>query len=385
MQNGKFERYDKVVFAEGSSTKEGYVVGYYTSSPTSQTIIVERFDEKGWDKKHQGELSIVKLINEYKPMTGKPTYWSVAEHALTLLEVKIEDIKKSRDLIQYDHVLYEHEECIVATTDNTNEDGFTICIELPDELSEIGEELDDIEDFEMIDNSGYAPSLSEKYLWVKRSDVTLIEDVPKKKKVRISSLPDKIKSEIPTSFEAIKVGDYFKLNNKRGGSWNGDGLMDVYKAAVVKVASKSTNTFKIHNLKNETHHYKSNHWTFRYNDIERYATRDEIEDYDGLNEIFGEYKVGDWVIITKSKSNWIGAMDAHDGRIVQITEVKELSQERIIIKFAGSGYFSWESKDGHFKKVPAPIVGSKSILDIKEEGKILLEERSVDDIIFGVK
>lgn len=58
------------------------------------------------------------------------------------------------------------------------------------------------------------------------------------------------------------------------------------------------------------------------------------------------FNVGDWVTITKSDTNWNGAMTKWDGKQVQITQVFNNDE----IKFEGHGSWYWSYKQGHFTK-----------------------------------
>jgi len=62
------------------------------------------------------------------------------------------------------------------------------------------------------------------------------------------------------------------------------------------------------------------------------------------------FKVGDKVIITKSKDNWGNSMDRYDGKIVEITKVTNNDN----IRFKGDDGWSWNYSNGHFQPVDNP-------------------------------
>jgi hypothetical protein len=63
-----------------------------------------------------------------------------------------------------------------------------------------------------------------------------------------------------------------------------------------------------------------------------------------------KFKVGDWVKITKSDSNWNSQMDKFDGQIVQITSITSDNS----IRFENDGTWQWEYKNNHFVKADSP-------------------------------
>lgn len=66
-------------------------------------------------------------------------------------------------------------------------------------------------------------------------------------------------------------------------------------------------------------------------------------------------KAGDWVEILRGRSNWNNSMDQYVGRVVQL-----LPYERNKFHIEEDGKtWSWEYKDGHFKKASAPLVTKK--------------------------
>ena len=63
-----------------------------------------------------------------------------------------------------------------------------------------------------------------------------------------------------------------------------------------------------------------------------------------------QFKVGDWVKITKSDSNWNSQMDKFDRQIVQITSITSDNS----IRFENDGTWQWEYKNNHFVKADSP-------------------------------
>ena len=61
-----------------------------------------------------------------------------------------------------------------------------------------------------------------------------------------------------------------------------------------------------------------------------------------------DFKVGDWVVITRSYQNWNPEMTKHAGKCVQITSFRV--SDRIVIRFDGDGNHYWEYRDNHFRK-----------------------------------
>ena len=77
----------------------------------------------------------------------------------------------------------------------------------------------------------------------------------------------------------------------------------------------------------------------------RLATPEEIKNSPTENpKSILDFRVGQWVRITKSSSNWAPQMDVFDGKIVQITAIKYGC-----IQFKGSGLYCWILKDKHFR------------------------------------
>jgi len=61
-------------------------------------------------------------------------------------------------------------------------------------------------------------------------------------------------------------------------------------------------------------------------------------------------KVGDWITIINSRSNWNSAMDKYAGNTYKVTKViKAKDYSSISIKFDGSGCWNWTIRDNHFR------------------------------------
>lgn len=68
-----------------------------------------------------------------------------------------------------------------------------------------------------------------------------------------------------------------------------------------------------------------------------------------------EPKVGDWIVITKSNTNWSCLMDQFVGKCVQITRYDGYS-----VKFKDSGHWFWFLGHGHFREAtPEEIAKEK--------------------------
>lgn len=66
-------------------------------------------------------------------------------------------------------------------------------------------------------------------------------------------------------------------------------------------------------------------------------------------------KVGDWVVLTKSRDNWNEYMDSFIHQIVQIQSISNASDykikfENITIGNRSSNTWAWIYTDGHFRK-----------------------------------
>jgi len=73
-----------------------------------------------------------------------------------------------------------------------------------------------------------------------------------------------------------------------------------------------------------------------------------------------EFKVGDWVTITKSGRNWGNSMNKLDGKTVKITQVDGKDPT---IRFEGSSGFAWVYSDGHFRKATLAEIAKVSVSD----------------------
>jgi len=88
-------------------------------------------------------------------------------------------------------------------------------------------------------------------------------------KLQIKTIQLKEKSFI----EDVIIGDYVKLKNRRGSCWNNQGEMDKYMRQIVHISHRfGSFSFRIHNAAR----------TFILDDIERFATPDEIIHYNNL-------------------------------------------------------------------------------------------------------
>jgi hypothetical protein len=65
-----------------------------------------------------------------------------------------------------------------------------------------------------------------------------------------------------------------------------------------------------------------------------------------FNHQFEDFKVGDWVVITKSDEDWVEKMDKFVGKCVQIT----LMTKDGGICFLNDENWNWKYKEGHFRK-----------------------------------
>jgi len=79
-----------------------------------------------------------------------------------------------------------------------------------------------------------------------------------------------------------------------------------------------------------------------------------IEPY--LKKPTADFKVKDWVVITKSKTNWTESMDSYIGKVVQITGFYNPDK----IQFDGCGRWSWLYGDGHFRKARPDEIPNKN-------------------------
>ena len=82
----------------------------------------------------------------------------------------------------------------------------------------------------------------------------------------------------------------------------------------------------------------------------RPAFQNEINNIKNKKMKETQFKVGDWVKITKSDSNWNSQMDKFDRQIVQITSITSDDT----IRFENDGTWQWEYKNNHFVKADSP-------------------------------
>lgn len=68
-----------------------------------------------------------------------------------------------------------------------------------------------------------------------------------------------------------------------------------------------------------------------------------------------DIEVGDWVKITKSKTNWNIAMDKFIGQIVQVTNVDFYSRGKTI-NFKNDGDWTWCYEEKHFQLISNQII-----------------------------
>lgn len=69
-------------------------------------------------------------------------------------------------------------------------------------------------------------------------------------------------------------------------------------------------------------------------------------------------EIGDWIIITRSDSNWNEDMDKYANTLVQITETNNGNSTR----FKNDGSWSWNLSDGHFRKAKPHEVDNEVVL-----------------------
>jgi hypothetical protein len=69
-------------------------------------------------------------------------------------------------------------------------------------------------------------------------------------------------------------------------------------------------------------------------------------------------EVGDWIIITRSDSNWSSNMDQYANTLVQITETNNGNATR----FKNDGSWNWNLSDGHFRKAKPHEVDNEVVL-----------------------
>jgi hypothetical protein len=133
-----------------------------------------------------------------------------------------------------------------------------------------------------------------------------------------------------------EVGDYIKIIRYQGGAPEG---------GIFKI--KSLNSMEI---TYEYDEYPSGTFMADYNSV-RPANDYEINNIKKQKEMKEtKFKVGDWVKITKSDSNWNSQMDKFDRQIVQITSITSDDT----ITFENDGTWQWEYKNNHFVKADSP-------------------------------
>lgn len=90
--------------------------------------------------------------------------------------------------------------------------------------------------------------------------------------------------------------------------------------------------------------YKGCKWSFDFNQI-RLATQDEIEIVTTPKSATN-FKVGDWITITKSDENWASEMDEYDGRVMQLTEDYSNPEGSNSFRIGRWGFVHYQ---GHFR------------------------------------
>lgn len=89
------------------------------------------------------------------------------------------------------------------------------------------------------------------------------------------------------------------------------------------------------------------------------------------------FKVGDWVVLTKSDKNWVPSMNTDVGRVVQISGFcKSIISKKYSIDFEGRTW-EWTYTDGHFRKAELheiPIIPKDST---ERDVDLLIEEAKV--------
>lgn len=149
--------------------------------------------------------------------------------------------------------------------------------------------------------------------------------------------PEEVQNFIP------KKGDWIKIT-KSSLNWNS--FMDQFIGKVVKVdsISKDGSNAKFKNDGDWCWNFQDKHF-IKVNPPEPLPIEEK-------------FKVGDWVQITKSDTNWTFSMNKFIGEIVQITNI--ISND--YIQFEDSGIWHWSYKDGHFKKVDSSLFSPKNII-----------------------
>lgn len=94
------------------------------------------------------------------------------------------------------------------------------------------------------------------------------------------------------------------------------------------------------------------------------------------------FKIGDWVTITKSEKNWATEMNKNVGRTVQITGFRNYSHTSII--FNGADCWDWAEKDGHFRLATEAEI--KAACTSQDSSKpLMLNGFKVGDVVKVVK
>lgn len=85
-------------------------------------------------------------------------------------------------------------------------------------------------------------------------------------------------------------------------------------------------------------------------------------------------KVGDWVVITKSDTNWVDEMDDFVGKCVRISNI--IIDDEVI--FQGNGKWSWIYSDGHFRKALPHEIPIFDVVEVKHDRDYTIEQLEVD-------
>lgn len=156
-------------------------------------------------------------------------------------------------------------------------------------------------------------------------------------KKRVELLPEDYKPESTDLHNGFKIGSLYKADSKE---------------LAYYVGLSKTNNFPIFELKDPVGTSIPDNNEFPDNYISKGSKT--YWRYKGLDskficeEIIEEWipKVGDWIVITKSKENWNGHMDKFDKSMYQITKVIDND----MIEFKDSGFWIWRFSQKHFRK-----------------------------------
>ena len=165
--------------------------------------------------------------------------------------------------------------------------------------------------------------------WVSRKDVRLArpEEIP-----AVREPGEKIEER------PFKAGDWV---------WNSeDGIMQI------KEIHFSGATFSAFDKRKEAYYYTTN--TKGEGDVyyyTRHALPHEIPETI-KPKAMETFKIGDYVEITKSSTNWVSDMDQYVGKVVEL--IRTEGSGRFKIKEDG-GRWMWVYGDGHFKRASAPV------------------------------